>query len=151
MGDAQRFMDSGGVGQGGDRERNGEGDGESKAEEEKEEEEEEEEEEEVDEETEMTEEDVIIDSPWSALGNEWDNVFSDIPSNTHLHLDTLLWTSFNNMEECSKYPEVMLLDTTHKTNSWGMPFLQVTGTSHFPCSYMFLLCETSSLNFPFRS
>jgi hypothetical protein len=84
---------------------------------------------EEEEDNEMTEEDVIIESLWSALGKEWDDVFSDVPPDTSLHLDTLLWTSFNNMEECAKYPEVMLLDTTHKTNSWGMPFLQVTGPS----------------------
>jgi hypothetical protein len=95
----------------------------------KEEEEEEEEEyfesEEEEEEEEHKDGDVQLTD---ILGEEWDEIILKyVPKETFLRLNGIVWVSIPNILEVLDFPEVIILDTTHGTNRWGMDFLQITG------------------------
>jgi hypothetical protein len=56
------------------------------------------------------------------------------------HIAMLFITDARSVEYLNKYPNVLLLDCTYKTNKFDMPLLNILGIDHHSNSFTIALC-----------
>ena len=75
----------------------------------------------------------------SYLGEGWED-FLSIPEGHYICFAGLAWTTFSDLKQLIRYPEVMQLDFTANTNRYNLPFGYTTGEDASQKAFTWLAC-----------